>query len=93
MPLRETAFKVLVTRRSHSVWQDGGLAVSQGQLLADFDIGYVLVQAPVDQQLAGLLDDVGGLRPYSITPNYSIWQLITPPARVSVVEWVAPWCP
>ncbi len=65
---------------------DGGLAVSQGQLLADFDIGYVLVQAPVDQQLAGLLDDVGGLRPYSITPNYSIWQLITPPARVSVVE-------
>jgi GT2 family glycosyltransferase len=65
---------------------DGGLAVSQGQLLADFDIGYVLVQAPVDQQLSGLLDDVGGLRPYSITPTYSIWQLITAPARVTVLE-------
>jgi GT2 family glycosyltransferase len=65
---------------------DGGLAVNQSQLLADFDIGYVLLQAPVDTQVSGMLDDVSGLRPYSITPNYSIWQLITPPARVTVLE-------
>ena len=64
----------------------GGLAVSQGQLLADFDIGYVLVQAPADQQLSSMLDDVNGLAPYSTTPHYSIWQLTTPPARVTVVE-------
>lgn len=65
---------------------DGGLAANQSQLLADFDIGYVLVQAPVNQQVSSLLDDVGGLRPYSTTHAYSIWQLVTPPARVTVLE-------
>jgi GT2 family glycosyltransferase len=64
----------------------GGLAVNQSQLLADFDIGYVLVEAPVNQQLAAMLDDVNGLRPYSTTPSYGLWQLITPPSRVSVLE-------
>jgi GT2 family glycosyltransferase len=64
----------------------GGLAVSQSQLLADFDIGFVLVEAPIDQQLSRLLDDVSGLRPYSTTASYAIWQLNTPPARVSVIE-------
>ena len=33
-----------------------------------------------------MLDDISGLRPYSTTANYSIWQLITPPSRVTVVE-------
>ncbi len=65
---------------------DGGLAADQSQLLADFDIGYVLVQPPVTQQLGSLLDDVGGLRPYSTTSSYSIWQLVRPPARVTVLE-------
>ena len=65
---------------------DGGLAANQSQLLADFDIGYVLVQAPVNQQLSATLDDVSGLRPYSTTPDYALWQLINPPARVSVLE-------
>ena len=51
----------------------GGLAVDQRQLLADFDIGYVLVEAPVDQQLAAMLDDVNGLRPYSTTSSYALW--------------------
>jgi len=64
----------------------GGLAVSQSQLLADFDIGYVLVEAPMGQQLGGLLDDVSGLRLYSRTSNYALWQLITPPARVTVLK-------
>ena len=65
---------------------DGGLAANQAQLLADFDIGYVLVQAPVDAQLASVLNNVSGLHPYSNTAHYSLWQLDTPPARVSVVE-------
>ncbi len=64
----------------------GGTAVNQSQLLADLDIGYVLVQAPVSQQLADVLNDVSGLRPYSTTSRYSLWQLDTPPARVIVVE-------
>ncbi len=64
----------------------GGLAADQARQLADFDIGYVLVQAPVDNQLANVLGNVSGLRPYSITPGYSLWQLETPPARVTVSE-------
>jgi hypothetical protein len=64
----------------------GGLAVGQAQLLADFDIGFVLVEAPIDEQLSAQLNDVSGLRPYSTTASYAIWQLITPPARVTVVE-------
>jgi GT2 family glycosyltransferase len=64
----------------------GGLAADQSQLLADFDIGYVLVQAPVDAKLSATLDDVSGLRTYSTTSSYALWQLINPPARVSVLE-------
>lgn len=65
---------------------DAGLAANQEQLLADLDIGYVLVQAPVEQQLANVLGNVSGLRPYSTTSGYSLWQLDTPPARVAVAE-------
>ncbi len=64
----------------------GSLAADQAQLLADFDIGYVLIQAPVDGQLATELNNVSGLRPYSTTGRYSLWQLDTPPARVAVRE-------
>ncbi len=64
----------------------GGLAANQAQLLADFDIGYVLVQAPVDPQLATVLSNVSGLHPYSTTSGYSLWQLDTLPSRVSVAE-------
>ena len=65
---------------------DGGLGTDQARLLADFDIGYVLVQAPVDKQLVNVLDNVSGLHPYSTTGGYSLWQLETPPARVTVTE-------
>jgi len=64
----------------------GGLAADQARLLADFDIGYVLVQAPVDKRLANVLGNVSGLRPYSITSGYSLWQLDSPPARLTVTE-------
>src|SRR5262249_22613331 len=63
----------------------GGQAAKQAQLLADFDVGYVLVQAPVDRQLRNVLNDVSGIRPYSNTPRYSLWRLDTRPARVTVV--------
>jgi GT2 family glycosyltransferase len=64
----------------------GGLAANQAQLLADFDIGYILVQAPVDPQLATVLNNVNGLHTYSTTSGYSLWQLDTLPSRVSVTE-------
>jgi GT2 family glycosyltransferase len=64
----------------------GGLAANQPQLLADFDIGYIFVQAPVDPQLETVLNNVNGLHPYSTTPRYSLWQLATPPSRLSVAE-------
>jgi hypothetical protein len=44
----------------------GGLAANQAQLLADFDIASYS-QAPVDRQLATMLNNVSGLHPYSST--------------------------
>ena len=63
-----------------------GQATDQARLLANLDIGYVLAQAPISAQLAQALSNVTGLRPYSTTPSYSLWQLDTPPARVTVTE-------
>jgi GT2 family glycosyltransferase len=65
---------------------NGGLAADQAKLLADFNIGFILVQSPVNEQLATVLNNVSGLHPYSSTPAYSLWQLATPPSRVSVVK-------
>jgi GT2 family glycosyltransferase len=64
----------------------GGLAANQAKLLAAFDIGFILVQSPVDQQLATVLNNVSGLHPYSSTHGYRLWQLDSLPARVSVVK-------
>jgi GT2 family glycosyltransferase len=64
----------------------GGQAADQARLLADLDVGYVLVQAPVDKQLARVLNNVSGLQPYSTTSGYSLWRLDARPARVTVIE-------
>jgi GT2 family glycosyltransferase len=63
-----------------------GQATDQARLLANLDIGYVLAQAPINARLAQALSNVTGLRPYSTTSSYSLWQLDTPPARVTVTE-------
>jgi GT2 family glycosyltransferase len=65
---------------------NGGEAINQGQMLAQFDIGYVLMPAPVDQNLARLLNAVAGLRPVSSTSAFALWQLSDLAARVRVVE-------
>ncbi|MDR2983338.1 MAG: glycosyltransferase, partial [Nocardiopsaceae bacterium] len=65
---------------------NGGLAADQEKMLAGFDIGFILVHSPVDEQLATVLNNVSGLHPYSSTPTYSLWQLATPPSRISVVR-------
>jgi GT2 family glycosyltransferase len=65
---------------------NGGEAVDQGQQLAQFDIGFVLLPAPVNQNLARLLDGVAGLQPVSATSAFDVWRVSELPARVRVVE-------
>jgi Arc/MetJ family transcription regulator len=65
---------------------NGGEAVDQGQQLAQFGIGFVLMPAPVDQGLARLLDGVRGLRPVSATSAFYLWRDTDLSARVRVVE-------
>jgi len=65
---------------------DGGEAADQGQALAQFDIGFVLMPGPVNSGLARLLDGVTGLRPVSATSSFDLWRLVDFPARVRVVE-------
>ena len=64
----------------------GGQAVDQSQQLARFDIGFVLMRAPVDSGLASVLDNVSGLTEVSMTSAFDLWRLSTLPSRVSVVE-------
>ncbi len=65
---------------------NGGEAVDQGNTLAQFDIGFVLMPAPVDPGLTRVLDGVAGLRPVSATSSFALWRLVDFPARVRVVE-------
>jgi GT2 family glycosyltransferase len=58
----------------------------QGQLLAEFDIGYVLLPAPIEPGLVRLLDGVVGMRPVSQTPQFALWRVTDPVARARVVE-------
>ena len=60
--------------------------MDQAQALARFDIGFVLLRAPVDPTLARTLDAVTGLRPVSMTASFDLWRLATVPSRVSVLE-------
>ena len=64
----------------------GGEADDQGQSLAQFDIGFVLLPAPVDPSLARLLDGMAGLRPVTATSAFALWRLTDVPARARVVE-------
>ena len=64
----------------------GSEAGDQSKQLAAFDIGFVLMRAPLDQNLASALNSVPGLTQVSITPAFDLWRLTSLPARVSVVE-------
>ena len=65
---------------------DGGEAADQSQELARFDIGFVLVRAPIPGGLAGVLNSVSGLTEVSLTSSFDLWRLTTLPSRVSVIE-------
>ncbi len=64
----------------------GGEAADQSQQLARFDIGFVLMRAPLSGSLASVLNGVPGLTGVSMTPQFDLWRLADPPSRVSVVE-------
>ncbi len=76
MPAAERALRTAVATL---VAPGGGQAVDQGQVLARFDIGFVLMRAPVDPTLARTLDGVTGLRRVSMTPSFDLWRLATMP--------------
>jgi GT2 family glycosyltransferase len=65
---------------------NGGEAEDQSQQLAQFDIGFVLLPAPVNQSLARQLNGIAGLQPLSATPAFDVWRLSALTARVRVVE-------
>ena len=64
----------------------GGAVADQGRALAGFGIGYVLLPAPVNPDLAGLLNGVPGLRPVSATSSFQLWRVVDTAARVTVTE-------
>jgi GT2 family glycosyltransferase len=80
------AQRALSTAVAALVAPNGGEAVNQGQLLAQLDIGFVLLPTPVDQNLARVLNGVSGLRLVSSTPAYALWRVTGLSARVRVAE-------
>jgi GT2 family glycosyltransferase len=64
----------------------GGAVADQGRALAGFGIGYVLLPAPVNPDLAELLNGVPGLRPVSITTSFELWRVVDTTARVTLTE-------
>ena len=63
----------------------GGDAGDTGQALSQFDIGYVLLPAPIDQALALQLNAAAGLQPLTRAASYDLWQVSGTVARVRVL--------
>ncbi|MGH3233365.1 MAG: glycosyltransferase family 2 protein, partial [Streptosporangiaceae bacterium] len=63
----------------------GGDAGDTGQALSQFDIGYVLLPAPIDQALARQLNAAAGLESLTKAPSFDLWQVSGPVARVRVL--------
>ena len=80
------AQRALNTAAAALVAPNGGEAVNQGQLLAQLDIGFVLLPKPVNQDLARLLNGVAGLQQVSSTSAFALWRVTDQAARARVVE-------
>jgi GT2 family glycosyltransferase len=63
----------------------GGDAGDTGHALSQFDIGYLLLPAPIDQALARQLNAAAGLEPLTRASSYDLWQVSGTVARVSVL--------
>ncbi len=75
------ALNTVVASLDVAAGADGGDA---GQALSEFDIGYVLLPAPVDQALARRLDGAAGLVRLTTAPAYDLWQVAGTVARARV---------
>ncbi len=73
----------------------GSEAGSPSQQLAGFDIGFVLMRAPLDDNVASVLDSMPGLTQVSMctaacagtsTSAFDLWKLASLPSRVRLVE-------
>jgi GT2 family glycosyltransferase len=62
---------------------DGGDA---GQALSQFDIGYVLLPAPIDPRMARQLNGASGLVQLTTAPAYDLWQVAGTVARARVTS-------
>jgi GT2 family glycosyltransferase len=80
------AQRALDTAVATLVASHGGDAQDQGGAMAAFDIGYVLLPAPVDGGLARVLDGVPTLRPVSKTSAFQLWRVAETTARVRVIQ-------
>jgi hypothetical protein len=63
-----------------------GDTVDAAQALSAFDIGSVLLPAPVNQTLATQLNGQAGLQPLTVSSSYDLWRVAGTVARVSVVS-------
>jgi GT2 family glycosyltransferase len=57
-----------------------------GQALSQFDIGYVLLPAPIDQTLVRQLDGTAGLIQLTSASAYDLWQVAGTVARARVIS-------
>jgi GT2 family glycosyltransferase len=81
-PSATSALDGLVASLGAAASGDGG---NPGAALSQFDVGYVLLPAPVDQALAHQLDGSAGLVRLTTAPAYDLWQVAGTVARVRVV--------
>ena len=63
----------------------GGDGGDTGQALSQFDVGYVLLPAPIDEALAHQLNGAAGLVALTAAPAYDLWQVAGTVARVRVI--------
>jgi GT2 family glycosyltransferase len=85
LPEAASAVSALNTAVASLAAPDIGDGEDAGQALGAFDIGSVLLPAPVDQTLAAQLDGQAGLQPLTVSPSYDLWRVAGTVARVSVL--------
>jgi GT2 family glycosyltransferase len=80
-----TAAKALSVVVASMAAADSGDAEDAGQALSSFDIGYVLVPAPVSPALAAQLGGQAGLQLLTASSAYDLWRIADPVASVRVL--------
>ena len=65
---------------------NGNQTGNLGASLAQFDIGFVLLPAPVSRALASQINDVADLSLLSQTPTFELWKIQGTVARATVTE-------